>query len=91
MLMNDKFVKAKSPEKRLGDLRNGTVSAGDFAAEEKLSPWRAGKLLEAAGRFELPELRRMVGLAADQLRRVHDTGGDPLLALESMAVKFTAG
>ncbi|MCL2001522.1 MAG: hypothetical protein FWG74_08820, partial [Planctomycetes bacterium] len=65
------------------------LSAGDFAAEEALSHWRAGKLLEAAGRFSMPELRRMTGMAADQLRRVHDTGGDPLVALETMAVKFT--
>lgn len=63
--------------------------ADDFAAAEKLSPWRAAKLLEAAGNFQLPELRKMVGMAADHLRRAHDTGGDPLLSLETLAVAFT--
>ncbi len=66
------------------------LPAADFAAEERLSPWRAEKLLEAARRFELPELRKMLGAAAEQLRRAHDTGGDALLALETLAVRLTA-
>lgn len=65
------------------------LGVADFAAAEKLSPWRAERLLEAAGRFSLRELRLMARYAADQLRRAHDTGGDPLLSLELMAVKFT--
>lgn len=65
------------------------ASAADFASAERLSPWRAGKLLEASTRFSLRELRHMVGFAADQMRRSHDTGGDALLSLELMAVRFT--
>lgn len=66
------------------------LDAAAFAANEKLSPWRAGKLQEAAGAFSLRELRLMARYASDQIRRTHDTGGDPLLALELMAVRFTA-
>lgn len=66
------------------------LDAAAFAANEKLSPWRAGKLLEASAAFGLRELRLMAGYASDQIRRTHDTGGDPLLALELMAVRFTA-
>ncbi len=65
------------------------MKSGDFASAEKLAPWRAGKLLEAAGRFELPELRRNAAYTADQMRRAHDTGGDALLSLELLAVKLT--
>lgn len=65
------------------------LGAADFAAAEKLSPWRAEKLLDAASRFSLRELRLMARHAADQLRRAHDTGGDALLSLELMAVRFT--
>ena len=65
------------------------ADAGDFASAEKLSPWRASKLLEAAGRYSLRELRLMARYAADQIRRAHDTGGDALLSLELMAVRFT--
>lgn len=64
-------------------------NAADLAAEAKVSPWRAGKLLEAAARFDLRELRRMTGAVAEHLRRTHDTGGDALLALERMAVELT--
>lgn len=66
------------------------LEAAAFAAEEKLSPWRAARVMEAAGRFQLTELRRMLGDVAGQLRRMHDTGGDPLLALETMAVRLTS-
>ncbi len=65
--------------------------AGSFASAEKLSPWRAEKLLDAAGRFGLPELRRLASLTADQLRRAHDTGGDVLLSLELLAVHIAGG
>lgn len=67
------------------------LQPAEFAAAEKLSPWRAEKLLAASTRFSLRELRIMARFAADQIRRSHDTGGDPLLALELMAVKFTVG
>lgn len=67
------------------------LDSAEFAAAEKLSPWRADKLYAAAAKFQLRELRTMARMAADQLRRVHDTGGDPLLALETMAVRFTRG
>ena len=65
------------------------VDAGDFAAREKLSPWRAERLCQASRNFSLRELRVMAAFAADQVRRSHDTGGDVQLALELMAVKFT--
>ena len=65
------------------------LDAAAFAAAEKLSPWRAEKLLDAAARFGLRELRLMARYAADQLRRSHDTGGDAMLSLELMAVRFT--
>ena len=67
------------------------MPSAEFASAEKLSPWRADRLLAASRKFELRELRTMVGFVADQLRRVHDTGGDPLLTLELMAVKLTSG
>lgn len=63
----------------------------EFAREEKLSPWRAGRLFESAGRFSLRELRRMVSFMADQVRRTHDTGGDVQLSLETAAVVLTGG
>jgi DNA polymerase III, delta subunit len=66
-------------------------NAASFASSEKLSPWRAEKLLEAAGRFGLPELRRLAAFTADQLRRSHDTGGDALLSLELLAVHIAGG
>lgn len=66
------------------------IDAGDFAAREKLSPWRAERLCQASRNFSLRELRGMAAFAADQVRRSHDTGGDVQLALELMAVKFTA-
>ncbi len=69
-------------------LARGTP-ADEFAAREKLSPWRAGKLYQASGNFTIRELRLMAAFAADQIRRTHDTGGDVALALELMAVKFT--
>ena len=65
------------------------ISSAEFASSEKLSPWRAEKLMEASGRFSLRELRQMVSYAADQVRRSHDTGSDVTLSLELMAVRFT--
>lgn len=67
------------------------ADAGSFASEEGISPWRAGRLLEASARFSLRELRLMAAYAAEQMRSAHDTGGDPLLSLELMAVRFTSG
>lgn len=77
-----------------GLLRAGTAlmektPPGDFAAAEKLSPWRAERLLRAAGRYNLRELRLMAGMTADMIRRSHDTGGDARLALELLAVGLT--
>lgn len=72
---------------RLAGARN--LSPGEFAAAEKLSPMRADKLIEASLRFSLRELRVMAREVAEQMRRAHDTGGDPLLSLELMAVRFT--
>lgn len=67
-------------------------SAAEFATEDRIaSPWRAGKLMDAAGNFRPGELGAMTGFLADQMRQVHDTGGDPLLALELLAVKFAGG
>lgn len=63
----------------------------DFAAAERLSPWRAERLYEAASRFGLRELRLMNSHVADQVRRTHDTGGDVALALETMAARFAGG
>ncbi len=62
-----------------------------FAGEAKIVPYRAEMLLAASGRYTPRELRRMLAYAADQIRRTHDTGGDVLLALELMAVKFAGG
>ncbi|MDR1521165.1 MAG: hypothetical protein LBU23_13635, partial [Planctomycetota bacterium] len=60
-----------------------------FAAEEKLSPMRAARVMEAAAGFELPRLRRMLARMAGEMRRLHDTGGDALLSLETMAAALT--
>jgi hypothetical protein len=60
-----------------------------FAAEEKLSPMRAARVMEAAAGFELPRLRRMLARMAEEMRRLHDTGGDALLSLETMAAALT--
>lgn len=65
------------------------MNAADFAAKEKLNPWRAGKLMDASRKFTLRELRRMAAHTADQMRFSHDTGGDVAFSLESMAVLFT--
>lgn len=65
------------------------ASPSEFASEEGLWPQRAGRLMETAARFEMPALRLMLARAAEEMRRLHDTGGDPLLSLESMAVALT--
>jgi DNA polymerase III delta subunit len=60
-----------------------------FAEEEKCQPFRAEKLLAAAARLEFPVLCRMLARVSEEMRRLHDTGGDPLLCLETMAVVLT--
>lgn len=77
-------------------LRAGTAkferrSAADFAAADRISPWRAERLLAAAGRYTMRELRAMAGLAADGIKRSHDTGGDARLMLERLAVALAEG
>ncbi len=67
------------------------LSSSEFASAEKLSPWRAEKVYEAARGYALPQLRRMAAYSADQLRRSHDTGGDASLSLETAVVRFTNG
>jgi hypothetical protein len=65
------------------------LSPDAFAAEEKLSPMRARRLMETARQFEPPSLRRMLARTVEETRRVHDTGGDVLLSLETMAILLT--
>ncbi|MDR3077310.1 MAG: hypothetical protein LBV15_00925, partial [Planctomycetota bacterium] len=65
------------------------ASPAELASEEGLSPQRAGRLMEAAARFEAPVPRRMLTRAVEEMRRLHDTGGDPLLSLETLAVALT--
>lgn len=74
---------------RAGVARAERKNAASFAAETKIGPWQAERLLAAAGKFSLPELRRMAGETADFVKRSHDTGGDAKLALELLAVKLT--
>lgn len=72
---------------KTADIRR--LGPGAFAAEEKLSPMRAKRLMETARRFEPSGLRRMLARAVEETRRVHDTGGDVLLSLETMAILLT--
>ncbi|MCC8164795.1 MAG: DNA polymerase III subunit delta, partial [Planctomycetes bacterium] len=79
----ENLLRAKMAKARRAD-------AEEFARSAGLSPWRARKLMEASGKFSARELRHMVSFAADQIRSTHDTGGDVMLSLETMAVSFTA-
>ncbi len=79
----ENLLRAKMAKARRAD-------AEEFARSAGLSPWRARKLMEASGKFSARELRQMVTFAADQIRSTHDTGGDVMLSLETMAVSFTA-
>ncbi|MCD7897935.1 MAG: hypothetical protein LUG50_14880, partial [Planctomycetaceae bacterium] len=78
----ENLLRAKMAKARRAD-------AEEFARSAGLSPWRARKLMEVSGKFSARELRNMVTAAADQIRSTHDTGGDVMLSLETMAVLFT--
>lgn len=62
-------------------LAQGGTSA-EVASTTGTSPWRAEKLSEAARRFSLPELRRMIADLANWIHSTHDTDADPALMLE---------
>ncbi len=74
---------------RAGVAKAERKNAASFAAEAKIGPWQAERLLAAAGKYSLPELRKMAAETADSVKRSHDTGGDARLALELLAVKLT--
>lgn len=76
---------------RAGAAGHEGMSAAAFAAADKLSPWRAERLLASARKFTLRELRFMAGLAADGVKRAHDTGGDAKFLLEWLAVRLASG
>lgn len=67
----------------------GTVES--WLASSGQGPWRAEKILAAAERFSLPELRRLTAYLSAQCKDVHDTGADPLSTLEILAVRLSTG
>ncbi len=71
--------------------RQAGKTGAELAAEEKLTVWRADRLMRSSANFTLRELRGMAGSAADHIKKAHDTGGDACLAVELLAVSLANG
>ncbi|MDR3210668.1 MAG: hypothetical protein LBU79_01980 [Planctomycetota bacterium] len=83
---------------RAGTARAEKLSPEEYALRENAHPWRSSRSLApwlaarqftAAGRYQLRELRSFLTLACDGVKRSHDTGGDPRLELELLALQIT--
>jgi DNA polymerase-3 subunit delta len=62
------------------------ASREDVASAVGTTPWRAERLMAAAGRYSIADLRRIVRTLAEEMRSTHDTGGDISFSLEKCVI-----